>query len=128
MNVRFLADMGISQASVEFLHGHGHEAVHLREEGLRRLPDDDILRKARDEKCVLLAHDLDFSDLVAAGSERLPSVVVFRLRDMRPDNVNRHLALLLDNHSEALEAGVIVSITEGRIRIRRLPIGGEGAV
>lgn len=115
--------MGISQASVAFLRDRGHDAIHLREAGLRRLSDVEILQKARDEKYVLLAHDLDFSDLVAAGSERLPSVVVFRLRDMRPDKVNRHLELLLDSHSEALEAGVIVSITEGRIRIRRLPIG-----
>lgn len=120
--------MGISQASAAFLRARGDDAIHLREEGLLQLPDVEILQKARDEKRVILAHDLDFSNLMAAGSERLPSVVIFRLRDMRPDNVNRHLELLLDNHSDALEAGVIVTITEGRIRIRRLPIGGGGAV
>lgn len=73
---------------------------------------------------MVLTHDLDFSDLMAAGSGRIPSVVIFWLRDMRPHNVNRHLKLLLESHAEALEAGSIVTITEGRIRIRRLPIGG----
>lgn len=120
--------MGISQASVKFLWTRGHEALHLRDEGLIRLPDSDILRKARDEKYIILTHDLGFSDLVAAGSERLPSVVLFRLQNMRPANVNQHLELLLEQHHEDLEAGVIVSLTEGRIRIRTLPIGGEGAV
>ena len=48
--------MGISQARVAFLRARGHDAVHLRDEGLRRLPDVDILPKARDEKYVILAH------------------------------------------------------------------------
>ncbi|HEY57982.1 MAG TPA: DUF5615 family PIN-like protein, partial [Anaerolineae bacterium] len=36
------------------------------------------------EGFVLLTHDLDFGELVAASGARLPSVVVFRLRNMRP--------------------------------------------
>jgi predicted nuclease of predicted toxin-antitoxin system len=36
--MRFLADMGISQRVVEWLRTKGHDAVHLRDEGLQRLP------------------------------------------------------------------------------------------
>ena len=36
--MRFLADMGVSQQVVEWLRMNGHEAVHLRDEGLQRLP------------------------------------------------------------------------------------------
>jgi hypothetical protein len=49
-------------------------------------------------------------------------VITFRLRDMTPANVNRHLDLILDAHRERLERGAIVSVTESRIRIRDLPI------
>ena len=57
----------------------------LHEGGLHRLPDSAILEKARNEERILLTHDLDFGELVAA---RLPSVVVFRLRSMQPEMLN----------------------------------------
>lgn len=82
--MKFLADMGISPKVVTFLADEGHDAVHLHEQGLDRLPDSEILRKARDEMRILLTHDLDFGELVAASGDRLPSVVIFRLRNMQP--------------------------------------------
>ncbi len=42
--MRFLADMGVSQQVVEWLHTQGHEAVHLRDEGLQRLPNGEIFQ------------------------------------------------------------------------------------
>jgi predicted nuclease of predicted toxin-antitoxin system len=39
MSMRFLADMGISPATVTALRMHGHDASHLRDEGLERLAD-----------------------------------------------------------------------------------------
>ena len=55
--MKFLADMGISMATIAFLRNLGHDAVHLREQGLHRLGDPDILQKARQEGRILLAHD-----------------------------------------------------------------------
>jgi predicted nuclease of predicted toxin-antitoxin system len=120
--MRFLANMGISPMTVAFLRQAGHEAVHLHEEGLDTLPDSQILQKARTESRVLLTSDLDFGDLLAASGAALPTVVVFRLRSMVPDNVNRHIAMLLSQHSAELEAGAVVSVAEDHIRVRRLPI------
>ena len=48
----------------------------------------------------------------------------FRLRDMRPINVSRHLQALLNQHVEKLQRGVAVSVSEQRIRVRLLPIAG----
>jgi len=96
--MKFLLDMGISIKSAAFLRMMGYQASHLFELHLERLPDLDIIEKARSENLVILTHDLDFSGLMAAGGERLPSVVTFRLRNMRPYNVNRHLKILIANH------------------------------
>ena len=120
--MKFLADMGISPKTVLFLRSMDYEAVHLSEERLHRLEDSAILQKARDEEYVLLTHDLDFGELVAASGARLPSVIVFRLRNMRPENVNHHLEQIINNHGDLLESGVFVSVTEGRIRMRPLPL------
>jgi predicted nuclease of predicted toxin-antitoxin system len=120
--MKFLADMGIFLRTIALLRDLGHDASHLYEQGLGRLSDPDILRKARDEGRVLLTHDLDFGELMAASGANLPSVVVFRLRDMRPDGVNAHLREVVTEHPEMLEKGVIVSVSERQIRLRSLPI------
>ena len=122
MIMRLLADMGISPQTVEYLREMGYEAVHLRDEGLQTLEDPKILEKARDEDRILLAHDLDFSDLMAASGERLPSVIIFRLQSMKPDNVNRHLVAIIESVGDNLMEGVIISVNEKRIRVRKLPI------
>ena len=120
--MRFLADMGISPRTVAFLESLGHDATHLYEQGLGRLGDPAILQKARDEGRVLLTHDLDFGELMAASGAELPSVVIFRLRDMRPQQVNAYLGKVVTEYQGVLEEGVIVSVSEGQIRVRRLPI------
>ena len=123
--MRFLAGMGISPRTVRFLRERGHEATHLSEQGLERLSDADVLAMAREQGFVLLTHDLDFGELVAESGARLPSVITFRLRSMRPENVNRHLQAILEQHGEKLLVGVMVTVTEGRIRVRRLPMERE---
>ena len=120
--MKFLADMGISPRSVAFLRDLSYEAVHLHELGLDRLPDAEILAKARREGYVLLTHDLDFGELLAISGAEIPSVVIFRLRNMRPLSVNHYLRILITEHQASMEQGAIFSVTEGRIRVRTLPI------
>lgn len=120
--MKFFADMGISPDTVSWLRNQGHDAVHLHERGWDRLPDGEILERARDEGRVLLTHDLDFGQLLALSKATSPSVIVFRLADMRPDSVNRHLARVLKQAADDLARGAIVSVREGQIRVRALPI------
>lgn len=123
--MKFLVDMDVSDAAARFLRGLGFDATHLRESGLQRLQDPKVLAKARDEGRILVTHDLDFPSLMAASGSSMPSVVVFRLKDMRPQNVNRHLEELVSQHAEELKEGVIVSVTEARFRIRHLPLNND---
>ena len=120
--MKFLADMGISPRVVLSLRKQGHDATHLQEQGLGRMADAEILAKALQEKRILLTHDLDFGELLAASGGNLPSVVIFRLRDMRADNVELHLFKILEKQSPALERGVVFSVTERKVRIRQLPL------
>jgi len=43
--MRFLADMALARSTVVFLRAQGHDAVHLRDKGLQRLSDTEIVRK-----------------------------------------------------------------------------------
>lgn len=120
--MKFLADMGVSMSTVEALRALGHDTVHLREQGLKRTKDPDILDKARSEERVLLTFDLDFGELLAAGWHSLPSVVLFRLHDNKPTTTTRHLLGVLNQCAEALSEGVIITVEDHGYRIRRLPI------
>jgi predicted nuclease of predicted toxin-antitoxin system len=58
--MRFLGDMGVSWRVIEWLRAAGHDAVHLRDEGLQRLPNGDIFQKGFAEQRIVLTFDLDF--------------------------------------------------------------------
>ncbi|MCL5104899.1 MAG: DUF5615 family PIN-like protein [Armatimonadetes bacterium] len=125
--MRFLADMGISPITVNELRRAGHDAIHLREEGLQRYDDDLILEKARAEARILLTSDLDFGYLVAISGSVLPSVILFRLSDMRPTYVWPRLDQVVSLHEAELAEGAFVVISDASIRVRLLPIGEREA-
>ena len=53
----------------------------------RRSAFHEIVEKARREGYLVLTQDLGFGELLALGEAEVPSVVVFRLQDMRPIRV-----------------------------------------
>ncbi|MBN1221491.1 MAG: DUF5615 family PIN-like protein [Anaerolineae bacterium] len=120
--MKLLLDMGLAQSTAVFLRRQGHDAVHLREEGLQRLPDEEIIEKARQESRVIITHDLDFGRLIALSQSRLPSVITLRLDNMQPTFVNHYLAEVSNRFISELEAGALVSVNEQAIRVRSLPI------
>ena len=89
---------------------------------MRFLDDNKIVEKALDEGRVILTHDLDFGRIVALSRGRLPSVITFRLADMRPVQVNHYLKEVLDHFAGQIESGALVSVSEHGIRVRSLPI------
>ncbi|MBI5178344.1 MAG: DUF5615 family PIN-like protein [Nitrospinae bacterium] len=120
--MRFLADMGVSLKVVAWLRSCGHDAVHLRDEGLQRLPNGDIFHKAIREDRMVLTFDLDFGEIAALSGAR-GSVVVFRLHNTSAENVIGRLEDVLVHSRSALETGAIVLVEESRYRVRHLPIG-----
>lgn len=121
--MRFLADMGVSQQVVEWLRSNGHDAVHLRDEGLQRLPNGLIFQKAGNEQRIVLTFDLDFGEILAASVGQIVSVVLFRLRNTRTNFVIQRLDAVLKQSSADLLRGAIVIVEDGRHRVRKLPIG-----
>jgi predicted nuclease of predicted toxin-antitoxin system len=118
--MRFLADMGVAQRVVQWLRVEGHDAVHLRDEGLQRMPNGEIFQKAAYEARVILTFDLDFGEIVALSGGQRVSVVLFRLHNTRTPHVIDRLARVLAESGLALEEGAIVVVQESRHRTRYL--------
>jgi len=119
--VRFLADMGVSMRVVEWLRRGGHDVRHLREEGLQRLPNGEIFRKAVAEQRIVLTFDLDFGEIVALSEGRLTSVILFRLRNTRTPRVIERLSQVLAHCAREAEQGAVIVVEDSRHRVRRLP-------
>ena len=115
--------MGVATGVVDWLRDQSHDALHLREQGLQRLPDDQIFRKAAAENRTVLTFDLDFGEIVAFSGRQKVSVVLFRLQNTRTPHVIERLRVVLQEAGPALEQGAVVVVEEARFRIRRLPIG-----
>jgi predicted nuclease of predicted toxin-antitoxin system len=124
--MKFLADVGISMSTAWALRQEGHDTVHLRDEGLQQLPDEQIVEKARMEARTILTFDLDFGDLLASGVTDSPSVIIFRLHNETPSSVNSKLMGVLKQREADLERGAVVVVEDTRYRLRSLPIGEAG--
>lgn len=119
--MRFLADMGVAQRIVLWLREAGHDAVHLREENLHRLPNGLIFEKAEAERRIILTFDLDFGEIVALSGKQMVSVILFRLHNTRTPHVIERLKKVLQESAQVLEEGAVIVVEESRHRTRRLP-------
>jgi predicted nuclease of predicted toxin-antitoxin system len=117
--------MGVDVRVGTWLREKGHESLHLRDQGLQRLPNGEIFTKAISENRIILTFDLDFGEIAALTGGRKASVVVFRLHNTRTAHVLERLASVLADCSSILEKGAIVVVEENRHRIRQLPVGQD---
>ena len=120
--MKVLADMNISLLTVDWLRSQCHDATHVRDHGLQREIDANILCKARTEHSVLLTMDLDFGYLMAVSGEHLPSVILLRLGNETSDRVNQRLASVLSREDLDWAVGLFVTVTDTTLRVRQLPL------
>jgi predicted nuclease of predicted toxin-antitoxin system len=122
--VKFLVDMMLSTRVVGALRAEGHDAVHAREYGLQRAPDEEILTRCARERRVLITADMDFGFLLASRQDTWPSVILLRrLAYHRAELVVSLVLLNLPQLADAIAQGSLVVLEEHRIRVRRLPLG-----
>lgn len=123
--MRFLVDMCVDVRIAEWLRSQGHDAVHLRDQGLQRLANGEIFRKAASENRAVLTFDLDFSEIAALTRGQRASLIVLRLHNARFQHVVDRLTAVLAESAAALEKGAVISVEEARHRIRYLPAGAQ---
>ncbi len=61
--MKFLTDQDVYQATVELLRGLGYEVETAREVGVARALDEELLKRARNRRRVLMTRDKGFGAL-----------------------------------------------------------------
>ena len=120
--MRLLLDECLPWLLTDLLRAAGHDCMHVYDAGLGGQPDEAIMAAAAKDQRILLSADTDFGELLANSPVLAPSVILLRRTDKTADALAAVLIANLDQVADDLQAGVIVVITDTRVRGRRLPI------
>jgi predicted nuclease of predicted toxin-antitoxin system len=99
-----------------------HKCRHVGDVGMARASDAQIMEEARRNNETIVTHDLDYGHLLAFSGESAPSVIIFRLRNVHPDNLFARLMNTWPDIEQPLRRGAIVVLEDATLRVRELPI------
>lgn len=84
--------------------------------------DAAILDRGLQEQRVVVTLDADFHALLALSGALSPSVIRIRIEGLRGKELTSLLQNVIEEFSEELELGAVVTVQETRMRVRRLPL------
>ncbi len=120
--MKLLVDMNLSPRWVGTLVEAGFQAAHWSALGPSNAPDTDILAFAKANDYVVLTHDLDFGAILVATHGGKPSVVQIRADDVSPAMIGRPVIAALQQMTDELEEGALLTVDPKRARLRVLPL------
>ncbi len=117
-----LIDMNLSPLWVPVLEAAGHAAVHWSTVGAPDAPDPVLMAWARERVAIVLTNDLDFSAILAASGDAVPSVLQLRMQNLLPAAAAPLVLAALAQFEADLAAGALVTLDPQRSRARKLPL------
>jgi predicted nuclease of predicted toxin-antitoxin system len=120
--MRLLADLHISPRTVQFLCSLGHDVRRVNEILPITSADETVVKRASEEGRAILTQDLDYSTIITLSGAKAPSLISLRLSSSRVEHVNTVLEKVLRQIEQDVLLGMIITVEDGRIRRRSLPI------
>ena len=120
--MKLLLDQGTPRSAASLLRQAGFDAVHTGETGLAEAEDSEIIRRASLEDRVIVTLDADFHSHLALTQACKPSVIRIRIEGLRAEEFSGLLQKVLNQCSDDLNTGAMISVNDFQIRVRRLPL------
>lgn len=125
--MKILIDASLSPSWADYLAGRGIPAQHWSALGRLNASDLQIMEVARAGTFVVFTHDLDFGIILATTNARGPSVIQARTQDPVPEAIGDLVVATIQQYSEILLRGALVTIEPERLRARVLPLFPKGS-
>ena len=118
--MRFLIDADLPRSAADVVRRYGHEAVDVRDIGLRSAKDPEVARYAQVEGLCLITGDYDFSDVRNYPPERYAGIVVLYLpRTATASYINQLLDSFLQREDLLSQLpGRLAIVEPGQVRFR----------
>ena len=118
--MRFLADQDVYRITIDALQEWGHDVVSVKDIGMARARDQDLLSAAWNADRILITRDKDFGGLLFLKEEMGRGVIFLRAVPRTFREVHRELKRLLEEHGEDELKHSFCVFETGRHRIRHL--------
>lgn len=125
--IRVLLDQGLPRGAAPRLRAEGWDALHVGEISMSRASDTEILDYARRENRVCITLDADFHALLVLRSEQSPSVIRIRIEGLQAVAMAELLLRIWPRIESAIQEGALVTVTQSRVRVRRLPMDSRAS-
>ncbi len=112
--MRFIVDECTGPQVAKWLQRQGYDAVSVFDE-LRGAEDDEIIRRALEERRILISNDKDFGRKVYADGRCHTGVILLRLNNERSASKIEVLSRLLREYKSDIPNTFVV-VTEERVR------------
>ena len=118
--MRFLIDADLPRSLGSLFGTYGHEAVDVRDIGLRHAADPTIAEYARQHGLCIVSGDWGFSDIRTYPPGRYGGIVVLRLPRIATAKDIAHLVEGFLQQADILSVlgGQLAIVSAGRIRLR----------
>jgi predicted nuclease of predicted toxin-antitoxin system len=121
--MRWLLDQGVPRSASARLKDWSEDAVHVGDIGMAAASDAVIIGHAIQEDHVVVTLDADFHSLIATSGAAKPTVIRIREEGLKGDAAAELVLRIARRFPVDLEAGCLVTCSNGRVRLRGLPIG-----
>ena len=122
MKFKLLLDQGLPRSAAKLLRDVGRDAIHTAECDLAASTDEEILDYASRDERIVVTLDADFHAILALRHVVAPSVIRIRIEGLRVEALVDLIQRVLLHCDVELAGGAMVSVTDDRIRVRKLPV------
>ena len=121
--MRFLVDASLPRSAADALRKLGHEAMDVRDVGMRGAADDVIAEHARRNQLALITRDFDFADIRNYSPADYSGIVVLDLpnHSTASDVVKAVEAFASSKEWLELLSGRLAIVEPSRVRFRPAP-------
>jgi len=120
--MRLLVDMNLPPELATALTAMGIESVHWYGIGAPDAKDSEIMSYAIAQNYTVLTCDLDFSAILSATHENMPSIVQIRIQGFQSEKLAELIFNALSSSIKEVEKGAILTIDAKKARLRLLPL------